>query len=229
MTIDLQFNEENWQHVERAWTAWWAGELERPLVVIEGWELPPGITVPNNYGLGPRPSEFPLDLPADRVLDYYEVRLQAKRFYGDAWPKWWPDFGPGIMAGFLGARVLTTAETVWFEPSETTSVESLQLRCDADNRWWRRVLQLTRRAVERWGEQVSIGHTDLGGNLDILSSLRGSESLLNGSFGQRDLGAASWAVRSGLQDRPTRPARPIKATRVQSMLGRDGFFQDFPG
>jgi len=178
MAIELRFSEERWQCVEGAWKAWWAGELERPLVVIEGLELPPAITVPNNYSLGPRASEFPLDLPADRVLDYYEVRLQAKRFYGDAWPKWWPDFGPGIMAGFLGARVLTTAETVWFEPSEPTSIESLQLCYDADNRWWRRVRQLTRRAVERWGEQVSIGYTDLGGNLDILSSLRGAESLL---------------------------------------------------
>jgi hypothetical protein len=178
MSLELRFSEENWQHVERAWTAWWADELERPLVMIEGLELPPGITVPNNYSLGPRASAFPLDLSADQVLDYYEVRLQGKRFYGDAWPKWWPDFGPGIMAGFLGARVLTTEETVWFEPSDSTSLERLQVGYDAGNRWWQRVRQLTQRAVERWGDQASIGYTDLGGNLDILSSLRGAEALL---------------------------------------------------
>ena len=33
--------------------------------------------------------------------------------------------------------------------------------------WWQRVRDLTRRAVERWGHSVAVGHTDLGGNLDI--------------------------------------------------------------
>jgi hypothetical protein len=37
---------------------------------------------------------------------------------------------------------------------------------------------MTRCAVERWGSQVLVGMTDLGGNLDILASLRGTEKLL---------------------------------------------------
>ena len=41
-----------------------------------------------------------------------------------------------------------------------------------------RVQSITRRAVERWGNQVLVGITDIGGNLDILASLRGSEKLL---------------------------------------------------
>jgi hypothetical protein len=178
MSIELRFSEENWHQVEQAWTAWWAGELERPLVVIEGLDLPPGAPVASIHGQGRRSSEFPLDVPADEVLDYYQAHLERKHFYGDAWPKWWPDFGPGIAAGFLGACVLTTEETVWFEPSESHTALSLPLCYEADNRWWQRVRQLTQRAVERWGGQVSIGYTDLGGNLDILSSLRGAESLL---------------------------------------------------
>jgi hypothetical protein len=49
---------------------------------------------------------------------------------------------------------------------------------DPDNFWWQRVYGLTRRAVERWGDQVAVGHTDLGGNLDILASFRGSQQLV---------------------------------------------------
>ena len=37
---------------------------------------------------------------------------------------------------------------------------------------------MTRAAVERWGEQLSVGFTDLGGSLDILSHFRGSQKLL---------------------------------------------------
>ena len=74
--------------------------------------------------------------------------------------------------------------TVWFEPAPTApsvnevSIKDLHLAYDADNPWWRRVRDLTCTAVERWGDHVSVGHTDLGGNLDILASLRTTQQLL---------------------------------------------------
>jgi hypothetical protein len=178
VTINLHFTEEAWERVERAWTAWWAGELDRPLVVVEDVVPSPGITITNLHNLGQRAANFPLDMPPERVLDYYQARLEAKRFYGDAWPKWWPNFGPGIVAGFLGAQVHATLETVWFEPTERLPIQDLHPTLDAGNPWWRRVQELTRLAVVRWGDRVSVAHTDLGGNLDILASLRTSEQLL---------------------------------------------------
>jgi 5-methyltetrahydrofolate--homocysteine methyltransferase len=176
--IEVQFGERDWARVEGAWTAWWARELERPLVMIEDVEPPAGIAVSNILDLGPPASTFPRDRSADEVLDYYQMRLEAKRFYGDAWPKWWPNFGPGIAAGFLGARVNATTDTTWFEPVEEVPIAELDFAFDADNAWWQRVRELTRRAVERWGSSVAVGHTDLGGNLDILASLLASERLL---------------------------------------------------
>ncbi len=175
MSIDLCFTEADWARVTRDWTAWWAGELERPLVVVHG-------IVPDEDGHVPEvqhfTSNYPLDMPADEVINRYQAYLEALRFYGDAWPKWWPNFGPGIMAGFLGARVRSVPETVWFEPTELVPIEDIHPRYDPDNVWWRRVKELTRLAVERWGDRVSVAHTDLGGNLDILASLRTTERLL---------------------------------------------------
>jgi hypothetical protein len=40
------------------------------------------------------------------------------------------------------------------------------------------VYELTSTAVERWGDQVSVAHTDLGGNLDVAASLRTTQGLL---------------------------------------------------
>ena len=31
----LQFDEKDWARTERNWTAWWLGELDRPMVMIE--------------------------------------------------------------------------------------------------------------------------------------------------------------------------------------------------
>jgi len=96
-------------------------------------------------------SNFPLEMPADEVIARQQAYLEATRFYGDAWPRWWPNFGPGILAGFLGARVRSVPGTVWFEPAGQTSIEDLHPTHDADNIWWQRVVDLTQTLVTtRW-------------------------------------------------------------------------------
>lgn len=173
--IGLHFTNEDWERVERAWTAWWAGELGRPLVAIETEEPPPGAVLPEVPGLV---SEMGMKMPADELLDRIQTHLEATRYYGDAWPRWWPNFGPGIIAGFLGAQVHWAPHTVWFSPAQTRPITDLKLTYAPENVWWQRVQELTRLAVTRWGGRVAISHTDLGGNLDILASLRTTQQLL---------------------------------------------------
>ncbi|MCC7146844.1 MAG: hypothetical protein IT443_10395 [Phycisphaeraceae bacterium] len=175
MGIAVRFDDRDWARVASAWECWWRGESARPMVLITRRENPPGRTEPMvNQVTG----HYPLDMPADDLLDLYQADLETEHYYGDAFPKWWPNFGPGMLAGFLGAVVRTEPHTVWFEPPKEISLEKLNLKYNAKNRWWRRVRELTSRAVERWGGKVAIAHTDLGGNLDVLASFRGSEQLL---------------------------------------------------
>jgi len=75
MGIRLSFTEEDWERVQRAWTTWWAGELDRPLVVIESQNAHP----PWEWS-----RDFLLETPVDAVLDYYQARLKATCFFGDA-------------------------------------------------------------------------------------------------------------------------------------------------
>ncbi len=173
--IDVRFHEEDWQRIERDWCAWWAGELERPLVGLE-------IIEPQDYGVLETAPEFasnlPFDMPAEEVIERYTTFLETTHFLGDAFPKWWLNFGPGVGAGFLGANVKPAPDTVWFEPQELKPIRDLHFGYDAENPWWRRVQELTALAVERWGDRVVVGHTDIGGNLDILSSFRTPQGLL---------------------------------------------------
>ncbi len=172
MGINLHFTEEDWGRIQRDWTLWWAGELGRPMVIIDN---------PLSYSIPMELTEdFLMEKPVEEILDHHQTILEAREFYGDAWPKWWPDFGPGMMAGFLGAKVrcAPNTSTVWFETPGRTAIEDLHFGYDAGNVWWQRILSLTSRAVERWGDKVSVAHTDLGGNLDILASFRTTEQLL---------------------------------------------------
>ena len=173
MTITLHFTEQDWERLHRDWRRWWAGDLDRPMVILETPEL-----------VGRRPQEltraFLFDSSPDDLLDYYQARLEATRFHGDSWPKWWPFFGAGVAAAFLGAqgKFAPHVNTIWFETPAPLDIRAANLVFNSDNPWWQRVQTLTRRAAQRWAGQVCLGFTDLGGNLDILASLRATQTLL---------------------------------------------------
>ena len=172
MTINIRFTEEDWQRIERDWEAWWAGELERPLLTLE-------VTEPDPAHDWSHLSKWGLDTQVDQVLDNAQRILEATHWLGDAYPKWWVNYGPGVMAAFLGSQLSYTPDTTWFWPLEgVIGLADIHPAYNPANPWWQRVLEMTRRAVERWGDQVLVGTTDIGGNLDILASLRKSEKLL---------------------------------------------------
>jgi len=170
----INFSPEDWSRIEQDNQTWWAGELDRPLVYLS-------VTRP----LPAKPysflSNYPLDFPAERIVDQYTAVLENTRFYADAFPWWWMNFGPGMAAGFLGSMVHSVSEpseTVWFTPAVTAELQDIHFQYDPENVWWKRVKDLTAAAVERFGDQVAVSHTDLGGNLDILASFRDTQNLL---------------------------------------------------
>ena len=171
--MDIRFGEGDWERIERDYAAWWAHELDRPLVQVTGRD--PGATFPE---LPSFHSNLPANMSAHEAIELFSLVLEATHWYGDAFPRWWPNFGPGIAAGFLGARVRSVDETVWFEPMDRVPTRELSLKDQEGNPWWQRIEALTRAAVETWGRRVQVGHTDLGGNLDIVASFRTTEGLL---------------------------------------------------
>ena len=85
----------------------------------------------------------------------------------------------GMMAAaFLGADIQNTPHSSWFVPREMKEPRDLRLAYQPQNPWLERVKALCRLSMERWQGQVQVGMTDLGGNLDIVSSFRPSETLL---------------------------------------------------
>jgi hypothetical protein len=168
----INFSEEDWERIERDWSAFLAGELDRPMVVMETWNM--------LYAPGVLTRDFMLEKPVHEVLDFYQDQLNKTHYFGDAWPKVFVNHGPGIAAGFLGTEVIGMPEqrTVWFAVEKPIPLEELHLRFDPDNPWWKRVENITREAVVRWGNKISMAHTDIGGNLDILAAFRTSQNLL---------------------------------------------------
>jgi hypothetical protein len=173
MSLNLAFSCKDWERIERDWSAWWAHDLDRPMVMVEGRQFPI--------------QEYPpvyADQCAEEVISAYTPSIESLRLYGDAYPRCNLNFGPGIVAGFLGAQVRPTALTTWFEPSIALELRDIHLRFNPDNPWWQRVCAITSEAVKQWEGQVAVTTAGLGGNLDILASLRGTHQLLENLFDQ---------------------------------------------
>jgi 5-methyltetrahydrofolate--homocysteine methyltransferase len=173
--MKVNFTDADWARIRRDTTAWWAGELPRPLVFLAATDPLPG-NRPFGYL-----SNYPLTMPADAVVDCYEPVIAATRFYADAFPWLWMNFGPGIASGFMGSQVNSVtdpSETVWFTPAHDIPLDELNLTYDPDNAWWQRVRDITAAFVRRYEGKLQVSMTDLGGNLDILASFRTTQQLL---------------------------------------------------
>jgi hypothetical protein len=151
MSIQLNFTKSDWDRVKRDWTSWWRHDLDRPMVVIE--RLPGQNVAPELMPEVKATIDFPLHTPAEQVIDYYSELLEQTRYFGDAFPRWYPDMSPGFIAAFLGAEVLIRADTVWLEPPNIVPIEELSPVYDERNPWWEWIKSLTAEGVKRWANK----------------------------------------------------------------------------
>ncbi len=176
MTTLYQFTNNHWTKLKNDWLLWWQGQLERPLVVIEAFDAKSGFGYEHLY---PNLFQFDPSQAPEQVLLQVEVVFQSVHWLGDAYPRWWLNFGPGVLAAFLGGQARYANGTTWFLPIlKEADLKTVSLSLEPENEYYLRMLSIFEAAVQRWGKLLTIGYPDLGGILDILASLRSTEKLL---------------------------------------------------
>ena len=176
MAID--FTPQRWEQLRNTYRDWWAGRLTRPLVAVELYHRDPGRPMPAAPLLS-QATCADLSIPVDAIVDRLDWELSRRVYLGDAYPLCSMDcFGPGVMAAFLGARLDNSSGRVWFHPTRNLPITELHLEYDPDNPLLRRIKELCAAMMKRWQGQVLVSMTDLGGNLDVLSTFRPSDGLL---------------------------------------------------
>ncbi|HEX2951103.1 MAG TPA: hypothetical protein VHV83_16285 [Armatimonadota bacterium] len=192
--MSIDFSLERWNHVKAAANAWWAGELDRPLFCIAVGNREPDRPEPQLPGKHFH-SFYDLSISADAIIDRLDYNLSTQRFYGDAFPSVWMNFGPGVAAAFLGAELRNGENTVWFHTDGDREVGEIELTFDENNVWVRRICDLYEAGLQRWQGLVQMGMTDLGGSLDILASFRPGEKLLFDLYDSpEDVKAKTWEI-----------------------------------
>ncbi len=117
-------------------------------------------------------------LDEDYILAAARYEAENSYYAGEAVPRLFTNLGPGCMAAFMGADYQLAETTVWFDrhPIITDWAEMPPLRLDRESEMWRHLDRL-QTAFYADGE-INASATDIGGVLDVLCALRGTETLL---------------------------------------------------
>lgn len=161
----------NWEQTKKDIAAWWRMESTKPLLSITVPAEPDTPSRWTGWNLAHKPVSF-----EENIRDF-EHAYSNYKYPFHAYPQMNINLGPGILAGFLGGEVTIRPETVWFHKEPPLQLDqdiTLDTRC-----WWYRLVRdMTAMAAERGKGKFITAMTDLGGTMDILSSLRGAEQLL---------------------------------------------------
>ena len=176
--MSIDFNRERWETVKKNARDWWAGKLGRPLIQVMLSGRSPGRPEPKLSSVSRDKTAYDLSVAPEAIVDRWDYELSCLEFLGDSFPCVNPDFGPGVLAAFMGAKPEPGGGTVWFHPKREMELEDMRFLIEPDNIWLRRITDICRAAMARWQGMVQVGMTDLGGNLDVLSTFRPGEKLL---------------------------------------------------
>jgi hypothetical protein len=151
MGLRLRFSGSDRERVARDWPVWWEGALDRPMVVLEFTErLDRYDPQCASVFLG----DYPMDLPVAKTLDEFIPRLKNTHYLGDSFPRFWPNYGSGIVAAFAGVQVHPAWDSTRFTSGQSDPITDLRVAIDKENSWWRRVFEITRAAVNLWGREL---------------------------------------------------------------------------
>lgn len=168
----------NWEETKRRFVKWW----DRDGLLVGMWGAPDAGRSVHETVAAPIPPvtlEERYSNATFRALENHH-RLSRSIFPLDVLPSATTDLGPGSLALFLGSQPGFAADTVWYHPCMEDELEPERLpplRFDENNLWWRVTEDILRHCARLGRGKYFATCPDLIENMDVLSSLRGAQTL----------------------------------------------------
>ncbi len=173
----LHFDKSRMQEALENHTLWWEGKLNRPLSCIRVVDAYPRLENKYTHLTQANCADFSID--PEEYVRATATSLESYEFLGDAFPTFdLVQFGPGVLAAMLGAKLDTSSGRVWFFPNGNPEISELHVKYDPNNMWSKRIKDIAKTALEYFDGNVLVGFPDFGGILDIAASLIGTQELL---------------------------------------------------
>lgn len=112
------------------------------------------------------------------ICEQARERTAHTRYLAEGTPNLFANLGPGMLAACIGGTFTLAPSTVWFDQAPIISDWNAKpaIRFDENSTLWQHLERIQKRALKDGTYPVSI--TDLGGIMDVVASLRGTEALL---------------------------------------------------
>lgn len=179
----------DWDREINIWEKWWNKELGRPIFQIATpLKVKPAEPTVLPYRFFPM---YDFSIPAENIIKQLKQQQPPADSYRDAsYPRMWMNFGAGVLAALIGGKGHCGKEenTVWFEPGKFAecNLSEISIKLNRETEWFRRLEGFFIAAAKHLDGEIHIGQTDIGGALDILSSLRPGEMLIFDMYDQPD-------------------------------------------
>ncbi|MBR5871514.1 MAG: hypothetical protein IKZ09_10820 [Clostridia bacterium] len=99
-------------------------------------------------------------------------------YFAEGAPSLFSNLGPGMLAACIGGSFTLASDTVWFDqdPIVKDWDNMPEIAFNENSELWQHLMRIQKRALQDGNFPVSL--TDLGGIMDVVASLRGTEDLL---------------------------------------------------
>jgi len=117
-------------------------------------------------------------LDADFILEMAHAQATRYGYLAEGVPNLFANLGPGMLAACIGGSYVLAPNTVWFDQDPIIrDWDNLpEIRFNPQSELWQHLERIQRHCLPDGNFPVSV--TDLGGIMDIVASLRGTENLL---------------------------------------------------
>lgn len=138
----------------------------------------------NDTGIAPYPLRDPKDveerwISTEYCLERAEANAQNTYYGQDAIHSEFVNFGPGVHAAMLGAPYVLQPTSIWFDmqPPIKNWDAMPAFETDVTHPLYRAIEDHTRALCNASKGRYAVSYTDIGGQMDVLFSLRGEELL----------------------------------------------------
>ncbi len=163
----------NWEETIQRFDAWFQHKnTGRPLMNLYAYRDPARSPYSKLH-------EEPFEDARDMFLNTDKQFARLMNWYtwvepmAEAFPQFSMNMGAGSLALYLGSEPIFSPDTLWFTHFIKDYDESLPLKYNPDNVWWKKHLEIIRRQLELVKDtDILVCIPDLIENIDILSAMR---------------------------------------------------------
>ncbi|MDC7233539.1 MAG: hypothetical protein PQJ58_09925 [Spirochaetales bacterium] len=108
-------------------------------------------------------------------VDSFRKSIEGKLFRGETFPIFDPNLGPDILQAFNGQELVYGEVTSWTHPVIDSAEDLSKIRLDQNNKYFRKIEEMTDCALQYAEGQYIVGYTDLHPGMDFVASWRGND------------------------------------------------------